>query len=140
MLQDKPTVFPNDLMAVHSVPSPAIGVDLDGTIDEAPIFLKTLCKLWPGKVYVISWRGDRAKTEQDLAKFDIRYDELILVSCFADKAKVIVEKGILTYFDDQPEALQDIPPTVNVFLIRNGGNFDFEQKKWMMSDRTGTIK
>ena len=53
------------------------------------------------------------------------------------KAQVIADLGIMTYFDDQPEALKGISPTVNVMLVRNGGNF--EKGRWLMSDKTGKI-
>ncbi len=121
------------------VSSPAIGLDLDGCIDEAPHFFWVLSNMWPGKVFVVSYRSDRAKAEADLSKFGIRYDELILVNSLDAKAKVIAEKGILVFFDDQPETLKDLPPTVNVMLVRNGGNFDFVEKLWMFSERTGKL-
>lgn len=52
---------------------------------------------------------------------------------------IAVEKGITVYFDDQPVMLKNIPPAVSVMLVRNGGNFDFEGKKWLFSERTGRI-
>ena len=124
-------------MQLETIPSPSIGIDLDGTIDEAPIFFRLLASRWPGNVYVITFRDDRKKAEERLAEFEINYDELILVSAFADKAKVIREKGILVYFDDQDEMLQGIGDGVNVFKFRNGGNFDFETQQWLYSEKTG---
>lgn len=118
---------------------PSLGIDLDGCVDEAPIFFQTLTKTWPGKVYVITYRDGRDKAEQVLKQHCIRWDELILVNSFEEKARIIAEKGILVYFDDQPEMLKDIPKGVNVMLVRNEGNFDFESKKWMMSKNTGRI-
>lgn len=88
---------------------------------------------------MISFRSDQAKAEAYLAQFKIRYDELILVSSFEAKAEVIREKGILVFFDDQPEVLKHIPESVNVLLFRNGGNFDFDDQKWMFSDKTGKL-
>ena len=118
-------------------PYPSIGIDLDGCIDEAPIFFQLLSCYWPGKVFVITFRNDRSKAINDLAKFNIRYDELILVNSFDAKAQVIRENGIMTYFDDQPEMLKDVGPLVNVMLMRNEGNFDFADKRWMFSEHTG---
>jgi hypothetical protein len=118
---------------------PSLGVDLDGCVDEAPIFFGTLTKTWPGKVLVITYRDDRGKAEQFLKQHGIRWDELILVNSFDEKARVIAEKGIGIYFDDQPEMLKDIPQGVAVMLVRNEGNYDFESKKWMMSKNTGKI-
>ncbi len=118
-------------------PAPSLGIDLDGCVDEMPVFFNVLTNSWPGKVFVITYRSDRAKAETDLRKFKIRCDELILVSSFDAKAEVVVEKGILVYFDDQPEMLKRMPPTVNVMLVRNGGNFDFNDARWMFSEHTG---
>lgn len=110
-----------------------------GCIDEAPIFFKLLTANWPSKVYVISYRSDRAKAEAELLENDIRYDELILVDSFDAKAEIIVEKGIMVYFDDQPEVLKHVPPAVNVMLVRNGGNFCFDEKLWLFSEMTGWL-
>ncbi len=116
-----------------------IGLDLDGCIDEAPEFLGVLSHLWPNKVYVITFRKDREKTIRDLAGFNIRYDELILVGSFAEKADVIQRCNVGLYIDDQPEIIQHIPSTVQVLLFRNGGNFDFESRKWLMSNATARL-
>ena len=70
---------------------------------------------------------------------NIRYDKLFLVSSLEDKARVIVEEGIMIFFDDQPECLKDMPSNRNIMLVRNEGNFDFDDKKWLMSDITGKI-
>jgi hypothetical protein len=118
---------------------PSLGIDLDGCVDESPMFFQLLTGCWPGKVYVISYRSDREKAIGDLARFGIRYDELILVDSFDAKAKVVVDEGILVYFDDQPEMLKHMPARVNVMLVRNGGNFDFDAKLWMFSQKTGRL-
>lgn len=118
-------------------PCPSLGIDFDGCVDECPLFFKLLTACWPGKVVVITWRTDRTKAESDLANFGIKYDELVLVASFEAKAAVIAERGILVFFDDQPEVLKHIPATVNVLLVRNGGNFDFEGKLWLFSEATG---
>ena len=55
------------------------------------------------------------------------------------KAEVIAERGISFYFDDQPEMLKNIPANVGVMLFRNEGNFDFADRKWMLSNKTGKI-
>jgi hypothetical protein len=120
-------------------PSPTLGLGLDGCIDEAPIFFGILTRLWPGNVIVITLCNDRAKAEADLANYGIRYSELVLVSSLAAKAKVIAEKGVLIYFDDQPETVKHVPSTVNVMLVRNGGNFEFDLRKWLLSKETGRL-
>jgi len=118
-------------------PQPSLAIDLDGCVDECSLFFRVLTHSWPGKVYVLTYRKDREKTVQDLAKFHIYYDELILVDSFDAKADVIKKEGILVYFDDQPEMLKNVSPETNVMLVRNGGNFDFEDKLWMFSKKTG---
>jgi len=118
---------------------PALALDLDGCIDEYEVFFSLLTNSWPGKVVVITYRDDRGKAEEVFKQHGIRWDELILVNSFDEKAKVIAEKGIVIYFDDQPEMLKDIPQGVAVMLVRNEGNFDFEAKKWMLSTHTGKI-
>ena len=127
-----------NIMSQPSLP-PALGLDLDGCIDEAPDFFRTLAQVWPGDVFVITYRTDQAKAEQDVAKFGIRCDEVILVSSFSEKAEVIAERGVSIYFDDQDEILLHIPEGVTVFKIRNGGNYDFEARKWLFSEQTGKM-
>lgn len=116
---------------------PSLGLDLDGTIDEAPIFFQILSNLWPGDVYVITYRRDRAQAEADLVRQNIKYNHLILVDSLEEKAQVITDHGIYCYFDDQDEAILGIRVPVAVFKVRNGGNFDFDEKRWIYSDKTG---
>ena len=118
---------------------PALGLDLDGTIDEAADFFQVLSHNWPGKVYIITYRDDAEKATRDVERFGVRYDEIILVSSFEQKAVEIERLGIAVYFDDQDEMLQHVAEGVTVFKIRNGGNFDFEASKWLFSDRTGKL-
>ena len=116
-----------------------LGFDLDGVLDEATEFFSTLAAIWPGKVFVISYRDDYKKAMRDLVDLGVRYDELILVDSFEAKADVIAERKISVYFDDQPEMLKHIPEGVSVMLFRNGGNFDFDDKLWVLSDRTAKL-
>lgn len=127
------------ILDLINCPFPSIGIDLDGTIDGCPLFFRLLSHIWKGNIYIITMRNDLEKTKNDLNKFDVKYTDIILVKSFEEKSEVIVELGILVYFDDQPEMLKNIPEDRNIFLVRNGGNFDFEDKKWMMSNDTGKI-
>jgi uncharacterized HAD superfamily protein len=116
-----------------------LGLDLDGVITESPEFFSAWTHSWPGEVAIITYRKDRRKAVQDLAERNIRYDELVLVDRFDAKAEVIAELGVAFYVDDQPEMLKGIPANVNVMLFRNEGNFDFADRQWMLSSRTGKI-
>jgi uncharacterized HAD superfamily protein len=113
-----------------------LGLDLDGTITDAPEFFSAWTKSWPGRVIIITYRNDREKTILDLERLNIRYDELVLVDRMDGKA-VIAEHGVTTYVDDQPEMLKNVPNGVNVMLFRNKGNFDFDDQRWMFSGQTG---
>jgi hypothetical protein len=122
--------------ALH-VPSLAIGIDLDGCIDEAPDFFRNLSQVWPGEVYVITYRNDLEKARRDVESFGIRCTEVVMVNSFAQKADEITRRGICVYFDDQDEILMHVPENVSVFKIRNGGNYDFDDRKWLYSEQTG---
>ena len=119
--------------------APAIALDLDGTIDEAPEFFRVLSECWPGKVYVITFRLDRAKAERDVARFGIRCDEVVVVNSFQQKATEIAKREISVYFDDQDEILLHIPEGVAVLKIRNGGNYDYKSRQWLFSEVTGKV-
>src|SRR5687767_14018359 len=112
-----------------ATPAPALGIDLDGTIDEAPDFFRFLAGAWPGPVYVVIYRDNQAKAEADVTCFGARA-EVVLVNSFAEKADVIKRLGITVYFDDMDEVLLHVPEGVVVFKVRNGGKFCFDSKKW----------
>lgn len=125
------------LKNVYTNPAPSIGIDLDGTIDESPIFFHILTNFWPGKIYIITYRKDVEKIEEILKGFNIKYNEIICVKDFEYKAIEIKRLGISVFFDDMDEVLLHIPETVTVLKMRNGGNFDYEDRKWVYSKYTG---
>jgi hypothetical protein len=135
-MKDNSKAIAERLGALAEMPYPSLGIDVDGCVDEAPLFFRLLTNYWPGKVFVLTFRDDRAKAVEDLARYGIRYDELILVDSFEAKAEVIVDRGILVYFDDQPEMIKNVPSTVNVMLVRNEGNFSFDERLWQFSNAT----
>lgn len=118
---------------------PTLGIDLDGCIDESPVFFGALTHSWPGDVIVITFRSDRDKAIWDVERHRIRYTDVVLVDRLDGKADVIRERGVSIYIDDQPEMLKNVPAGVTVMLFRNEGNFDFDEQKWMFSDRTGKM-
>lgn len=116
-----------------------IAFDLDDTITLAPEFFSTLSKLWNDDVYVITLRADRQETIIDLENLDIRCTDVILVSSCEEKAEVVKRLGIRVYFDDMPETLKDMPEETAVCLFRNAWNFDFEDRRWIFTDKTGKL-
>lgn len=125
------------LTQATQVPVQALGLDLDGTIDENPQFFGLLSRLWPSKVYVITYRDDHKRAAEDLARYGIRYDEIVLVKTFQQKAVEIARLGIGVYVDDMDEVITHIPENVTVLKVRNGGNF--EDGKWLYSKGTGKV-
>ncbi len=122
--------------ATPPLPCPALGMDLDGTIDQAPAFFQFLAASWPGKVYVLTYRDNKAKAEADAAALGVRA-EVVLVNRFAEKAERIKELDVKVFFDDMGEVLLHVPEGVVVFKARNGGNFCFDTQKWLYSKLTG---
>jgi hypothetical protein len=111
-----------------------LGIDLDGTIDEAPEFFSMLTKIWPGFVYIVTYRRDYEKACNDIKSHGVHADRVILADKL-DKSSIIKEYGIKYYIDDMDECLINMPEDVTVFKIRNGGNFD--NGKWLYSNITG---
>ena len=126
------------LREVIHQPQPTLGIDLDGCVDESSFF-QILSHVWPGDVIVVTFRSDRDKAVADLEKHGIRFTDVVLVSSFDQKAEVIAERGISFYIDDQPEMLKHVGANVGVMLFRNEGNFDFGDRRWMLSEKTGKI-
>lgn len=127
------------LCEVFSQPQPTLGIDLDGCVDESPTFFSVLSHVWPGDVVVITYRNDRNKAIADLWNHKIKFTDVVLVNSFEAKSTVIEERSISFYIGDQPEMLKNVPAKVGVMLFRNEGNFDFEDQKWMLSDKTGKL-
>jgi hypothetical protein len=117
-----------------------IGLDLDGLLDERPDFFSFLtAALRAGGhfVAVLTYRDSegRARTEAQLASWGITYDELRFARSLQDKGRLCRELDINIYFDDQDECIQDVAEGTTVFKVRNGGNFDFDDRKWLSTSR-----
>src|SRR3954469_5163316 len=117
-----------------------IGLDLDGLLDERPDFLAFLTAALRAAghfVAVLTYRdpGSRDRTAAQLAGWGVGYDELHFARSLADKGRLCRELAIDVYFDDQDECVQDVAEKTTVFKVRNGGNFDFGEKKWLSTAR-----
>jgi len=117
----------------------SLGLDFDGVIDEAAGFFSVLSAVWPGDVFIITYRDDRAKTLADLDHLGVKFTDVILVNSFEEKAKVIEQLAIDVFIDDQPEVLMHVHEGVKVLMMRNGGNYDAAGKKWLFSATTGRL-
>lgn len=117
-----------------------IGLDLDGLLDEKPDFFRLLTKAFRSDghyIGILTFRDPdhRVRTEAFLSELGISYDELHFANSLADKGRLCRELCIDIYFDDQDECIVPVDERTTVFKIRNGGNFDFEVKKWLSTER-----
>ncbi len=113
-----------------------IGLDLDGLLDEQPAFFAFLSAALRAAghfVAVLTYRDpeSRPRTEAFLAELGIAHDELHFARSLGDKGRLCRELRIDVYFDDQDECIVPVDERTTVFKIRNGGNFDFDERKWL---------
>jgi len=118
-----------------------IGVDLDATISAYPEFFKLFTKAMSEagcKVHIITDRvpGTEQRVAEELRTYGITYD---LIHITDNKSEYIMKEGISVLFDDTDEYFLDLPESVAVFKVREHYNFDFEQKKWLYTDKTGKM-
>ena len=118
---------------------PKLGLDIDGCMDEMPQFFQFLSHVWPGQVVVVTARADEQEASEYVAELGIRFDELFATGSLAAKPAVVIEQQIEIFLDDQPEALKGMPDSVRTLLVRNDGNYDFDDHRWMLSDKTGKL-
>lgn len=117
-----------------------LGLDMDGLLDEQPTFFSLLTSAFRAQghfVAILTYRDpdSRLKTETALAGMHISYDELHFANSLDDKGRLCQELAIDIYFDDQDECIVPVGERTTVFKIRNGGNFDFDEKKWLSTGR-----
>lgn len=126
------------ISALHSsFEAPVLGFDIDGTVDESAQFFGLLTMIWPGRAIAITGREDATKAMAYLRELGIRCDEVFTVKNYADKAKIIAEQKVKVFFEDMDEVITHISDDVTVLKIRNGGNFDAGDRKWLYSEKTG---
>ena len=64
-----------------------------------------------------------------------RHDELHFARSLEDKGRLCRELAIDIFFDDQDECIVPVDERTLVCKIRNGGNFDFDERKWLSTGR-----
>ena len=117
-----------------------IAIDLDNTITaskQSIEFFRAITHLLIPEhdIIIMSNRdeSDRENTEQELDVLGIRYNKLVLTQ---DKASYILKNNITIFFEDTDEYFQHLPESVLVFKIREDGNFNFQNHKWIGSRKT----
>ncbi len=117
-----------------------IGLDLDNTItasSQSIEFFSTLTRLFDHdhKIFIITNRepGTEQSIAEELDFLRIEYSELIIT---ADKARAVKDNSITVFADDTDENHLDMPEEVLVLKVREPGNFDFAEKKWIGSNKT----
>ena len=117
-----------------------IAIDLDGTInanrDSVEFFsIMTHLLIPEHRIYILTNR--EPNTEQliadELAEYGIDYNQIVITS---DKALFMRNNNISIYFENEDEYLLELNEEVTVFKIREDGNFDFAEKKWIGSRAT----
>ena len=116
-----------------------IAIDLDHTItasEQSIEFFSIFTHLLINehKIFIITNREPNSEQEvaEELDYLGIDYNEIIIT---ANKAQFIKEQGISIFFENEDEFFLEIPESVTVFKIRESGNFDFSEKKWITSKR-----
>ena len=117
-----------------------IAIDLDNTITEYPEFFSLMTNALHSfaEIFIITNREksirSRENIKDELEKMNIFYHHIIITS---EKANFILENDINVFMDDTDEYFLELPENVCVLKIREPGNFDFGQKKWIYGNSTG---
>ena len=116
-----------------------IAVDLDATITAYPQFFEVFTAAMAAadcEIHIVTDRaaGTEKQVREMLDDLCIIYDKLKITR---NKTKYILDESIEVLFDDTDEYFIDLPEEVAVFKVREHYNFDFQQHKWLYSDKTG---
>lgn len=113
-----------------------IALDIDGTIAERPAFFALLASTFrrAGHHVLVLTSRDPARadaTRTQLAGWGVEFDELVIAPSLGGKGELCTAHAVDLFFDDQDECIVDVPESVLVFKVRNGGNFDFASRRWV---------
>ena len=81
--------------------------------------------------------GDPARasqTEEQLQDWGISYDEIVFAKSLEDKGRLCREHNVAIFFEDQDECIVPVDERTVVCKVRNGGNFDFDERVWISTD------
>jgi hydroxymethylpyrimidine pyrophosphatase-like HAD family hydrolase len=117
-----------------------IAIDLDNTLNSSKTsieFFSTLTHLLIAehRIYILTDREPNSEQEiaDELDYLGIEYSEIVITD---KKAEFIKEQGITIFFENQDEFFLELGESVTVFKIRESGNFDFSEKKWIGNKHT----
>jgi hypothetical protein len=116
-----------------------VALDMDGTISEHPelfALLATSLRAAGHAVMILTYRDpDRVEaTRRQLAGWGIEYDEVVFAPSLHGKGEMCRQHAV-DVFIDQNECIVGVPEGVLVLKVRNGGNFDFEERKWLSTSK-----
>lgn len=116
-----------------------IALDIDGTIEEQPVFFCLLTHAFSAaghEIVVLSGRAPKSgSTEQALEGYKIKYDRVVYASSMEQKANLCKEMGVDILFDDEDEIITAVDEKTTVYKVRNDANFDFSDRKWLSTER-----
>jgi hypothetical protein len=120
-----------------------IAIDLDNTINasrDSIEFFSVLTNLLipEHKIYIITDRepGTEQQIADELDYLGIEYSQIVITD---KKSDYIKEQGITIFFENQDEYFLGLGEDVVVFKIRESGNFDFAEKKWITSSKNSIL-
>lgn len=113
-----------------------VALDVDGTISEHPelfALLSASLRAAGHPVVVLTYRDpDRVEhTRMQLAGWGITYDEIVFATSLSSKGELCRQHSIDVFIDDQDECIVGVPENVLVLKVRNGGNFDYDARRWL---------
>lgn len=117
-----------------------VALDIDGTISDHPpffAFLSVTLRQAGHRVVILTYR-DPAKieaTKAQLAAWGIVFDELVIAESLSAKGALCAQHAIDVFIDDQDECIAEVPEQVFVLKVRNGGNFNFDNQRWVSTAR-----
>lgn len=117
-----------------------IAIDLDNTINasrDSIVFFSIMTHLLIAEHRIVILTNREPGTEQAVADeldcLGIDYSEIVIT---AEKAQYIKDNHITVVFENEDEYFLELGEEVTVFKIREDGNFDFTEKKWIGSKKT----
>ena len=117
-----------------------LAIDLDNTLNSSKTsieFFSTLTHLLIAEHRIVILTNREPNSEQEIADeldyLGIEYSEIIITD---KKAEYIKNNNITIFFENTDEYFLELSEKVVVFKIRESGNFDFSEKKWIGNKKT----